>query len=614
MATTSVQISPVQFSGLYNMVLDDEGIEKTVAFARAQLELGCFFLSSDLAASMNVVSDPTELEQLFQRHKLDPSIGIIVFPPDVLTSIIQAYVARPFDEEGASWHNQLEAWLEVLKDYSHLWVTMDVPGTSETHSIVVSYWLRCPSFISPALRPEGEEPDRWESASEAARILVDDIYVAVDNLFSAYLFDESGLQYPEDELRKLAFIYGVAVTEAAALLGASHSDVKPLFSKTLLAPVKESLSETAMIDGRSLVYATGFVGMTGQPNMGKTPELLVLAEESGGPRSDIATVRIVRSLASVLSSASRITTIAETYVPAVGRMRDQLRDFLAQLSGRVQQLQVDATLVNTLEQVDTLIDRERLLAGDIQTAAGRQTELEAYLSDFFQAAIRMRQAIRSAEEEWDMQARPQGDMAFTGLKLDKASRLVAGLLDAESAMKSIAQDLQTTQVALLGSRATLRNRYASITAANLPEVATSEESCFVLMAFKPELDEIYTEIVLPIFEDTSMGLKCYRADEIFGTTSIMNDIWESIRKSRIVIAELTGRNPNVLYELGLAHVLRKPAILLTQSMDDVPFDLRHLRCIVYSLGPSGLRKLSSDLSSTLRASLDSGAREVSLFD
>lgn len=609
-----MQISPVQFSGLYNIVLDDDGFEKTVDFASAQLAAGCFFLSSGPLGSLTAVTDPAELKSFFQRRRLDPSIGTLVFPPTALIPTMQAYVARPFDAEAATWHHQLEAWLAVLKEYPDLWVTVDFPGTSEENTIIVGYWLQCPSFVPANLRPGVESPRRWESATDAARILVDDIYVAVDNLFSAYLFDTAGLAYPEDELRKLAFIYGVALDEPAELLQSGHSDAKPLFSKTLLAPVKESLSATTMTDGRSLVYASGFVGMTGQPDMGKTPELFVLAEKSGGAASDLTTVQILRSLGSVLASASRITTIAETYMPAVRRMRDPLRDLLAQLSGRVQQLQVDSSLVNTLEQLATLIDRERLLAGDVQTAAGRQLDLEAYLSQFFQACIRLRQAIRSAEEEWEMRAEPAGEVTLTGSKLDKANRLVADLLAEENSMKSVSEDLQTIQVALLGSRATLRNRYSVITAASLPEMTTGKESCFVLMAFKPDLDEIYREIVLPIFADASLGLKCYRADEIFGTTSIMNDIWESIRKSRVIIAELTGRNPNVLYELGLAHVLRKPAILLTQSMDDVPFDLRHLRCIVYSLGPSGLRKLNADLDATLRASLDSGAREVSLFE
>ena len=61
----------------------------------------------------------------------------------------------------------------------------------------------------------------------------------------------------------------------------------------------------------------------------------------------------------------------------------------------------------------------------------------------------------------------------------------------------------------------------------------------------------------------------------------MNQIWKGIRGATVCVAELTGRNPNVMYELGLAHAIRKPVVLIVQSVDDIPFDLRHLRHIVY---------------------------------
>jgi hypothetical protein len=58
---------------------------------------------------------------------------------------------------------------------------------------------------------------------------------------------------------------------------------------------------------------------------------------------------------------------------------------------------------------------------------------------------------------------------------------------------------------------------------------------------------------------------------------------------------LTDRNPNVFYELGLAHALNKEVILLTQDINDVPFDLRHFRIIVYQDSISGADKLKSTL-------------------
>ena len=85
-------------------------------------------------------------------------------------------------------------------------------------------------------------------------------------------------------------------------------------------------------------------------------------------------------------------------------------------------------------------------------------------------------------------------------------------------------------------------------------------------------DLIYEEVFKPAIE--AAGLSCVRADEIYGSKRIMQDVWDSIRAARVVLAELSGRNPNVLYELGLSHAIGKPVIIITSSMDDVPFDLR----------------------------------------
>jgi hypothetical protein len=92
---------------------------------------------------------------------------------------------------------------------------------------------------------------------------------------------------------------------------------------------------------------------------------------------------------------------------------------------------------------------------------------------------------------------------------------------------------------------------------------------------------------------------CIRADNIYDNRPIIEDIWQRINEARIVISELTGKNPNVFYETGIAHTVGKEVILLTQSMDDVPFDLRHLRCIVYDYTPRGVQTLETNLRNTI---------------
>jgi hypothetical protein len=126
-----------------------------------------------------------------------------------------------------------------------------------------------------------------------------------------------------------------------------------------------------------------------------------------------------------------------------------------------------------------------------------------------------------------------------------------------------------------------------------------KDLCFVLMPFRQELDQLYQDVIKPAVE--SQGLRCVRSDEIYSVRPIMEDIWEHIQQSNIIIAELTGRNPNVFYELGLSHAIKRKTILITQTMDDVPFDLRHYRCIVYSNTYRGAKDLEDKLISTIKA-------------
>lgn len=109
-----------------------------------------------------------------------------------------------------------------------------------------------------------------------------------------------------------------------------------------------------------------------------------------------------------------------------------------------------------------------------------------------------------------------------------------------------------------------------------PDIST----CFVLMPFERRLTEIYERYIkAPIIARTT--LQCLRADDIFAPRPIMNDVWREIGRATVIIADLTTRNPNVLYELGLAHALGKHTILVSQNLKDVPFDLRSIRVIVY---------------------------------
>jgi len=111
------------------------------------------------------------------------------------------------------------------------------------------------------------------------------------------------------------------------------------------------------------------------------------------------------------------------------------------------------------------------------------------------------------------------------------------------------------------------------------ELGQLTNSCFAIMPFAPSYQTLYERVIRVAVEEA--GIKCIRADEIFSKAQVTQDIWNQIRKSRFVIAELTGKNPNVLYELGLCHALGKSTIIITSNEDDVPFDLKALRYLYY---------------------------------
>jgi hypothetical protein len=109
--------------------------------------------------------------------------------------------------------------------------------------------------------------------------------------------------------------------------------------------------------------------------------------------------------------------------------------------------------------------------------------------------------------------------------------------------------------------------------------------CFVIMPFGGWFDNYYTSIYCPAIEKS--GLLPRRADDLDRPSNIVQDIWDLTKKSKLLLADLTTKNPNVFYELGLAHALAKPVIVVTESIDNIPFDLRSLRIIVYDKNEPG---------------------------
>ncbi len=132
----------------------------------------------------------------------------------------------------------------------------------------------------------------------------------------------------------------------------------------------------------------------------------------------------------------------------------------------------------------------------------------------------------------------------------------------------------------------------------------ANDSCFVMMPFGAPLGQYYSAIYEPAVKKA--GLRPVRADDdLFATGKIIDQVWQGISQAKVLIAELTTRNPNVFYELGLAHALEKPVVLVSSNTDDVPFDLQHIRVIYYDLhdpfwGDKLIEKVAENILSALK--------------
>jgi hypothetical protein len=124
---------------------------------------------------------------------------------------------------------------------------------------------------------------------------------------------------------------------------------------------------------------------------------------------------------------------------------------------------------------------------------------------------------------------------------------------------------------------------------------------FVLMPFANEMKPIFDKHISKVCARLKLSVK--RADNFFGAHAIMDDIWSAIVFSKFIIADLSGKNGNVFYELGMAHTIGKNAIIISQSTEDIPFDLRHLRIIVYQYTPPGMQEFERKLRSTLEQAI-----------
>ena len=130
----------------------------------------------------------------------------------------------------------------------------------------------------------------------------------------------------------------------------------------------------------------------------------------------------------------------------------------------------------------------------------------------------------------------------------------------------------------------------------LPDGYVELDLVSVMMPFSKDFDPVYAAIKEAC---KANGLRCLRADDIWEESTIVQDIFNLVFRSQVVVVDFSGKNPNVMYETGIAHTLGKHVIPITQSLADVPFDMRHHRALSYLANKEGVGTLETTLGKKL---------------
>jgi hypothetical protein len=118
------------------------------------------------------------------------------------------------------------------------------------------------------------------------------------------------------------------------------------------------------------------------------------------------------------------------------------------------------------------------------------------------------------------------------------------------------------------------------------------------MPFKEELNPVL-DAIREAVDRASEGLRCVRLDDLRHAGRITDDLARAIESAKVCIADLSGMNPNVMWEIGFAMSREKPMILLAQETDNLPFDIRDFRIIRYDL-PTARKSLPPEIILALR--------------
>lgn len=130
----------------------------------------------------------------------------------------------------------------------------------------------------------------------------------------------------------------------------------------------------------------------------------------------------------------------------------------------------------------------------------------------------------------------------------------------------------------------------------VPDASPELDLAAVMMPFAKEFDPVFEAIKRACGAN---ALRCLRVDDLWEDATIVQDIFNLLFRAQVVVVDFSGKNSNVMYETGIAHTLGKHVIPISQSLEDVPFDMRHHRVLKYLPNSEGLTSMANALASKL---------------
>jgi hypothetical protein len=122
----------------------------------------------------------------------------------------------------------------------------------------------------------------------------------------------------------------------------------------------------------------------------------------------------------------------------------------------------------------------------------------------------------------------------------------------------------------------------------------------VITPFGGQFDDNYNRVLMPAIE--AAGFKPIRGDSVYGTRPVIDDIFHGIRSASVLVADVSGKNANVNYELGISHAFKRPVVIISQKIEDIPFDYQHLRFVIYDIEKeTWAADLAENVTRTLKA-------------